>query len=85
MALAFSSLCLHHKFCNISNVLRDTVNILIIATATMLHPASVISRANYSWDVGWELVCCIKTREIKTEPFDGTIMFFWGLQILVRH
>lgn len=85
MALAFSLLCLHHKFCDISNVLGDTVNILIIATATMLHPASVISHANYSWDVGWEMVCYIKTREIKPELSDRTIMFFWGLQILVRH
>lgn len=51
----------------------------------MLHPASVISHANYSGDVGWEMVCYIKTREIKPEPSDGTIMFFWGLQILVRH
>lgn len=73
MALVFSLLCLHHKFCNISNVLGDTVNILIIATAAMLHPAPVISHANYSWAVGWEMVCYIKTRGIKPswllEPF----------------
>lgn len=51
----------------------------------MLHPAPVISHANYSWDVGWEMVCYIKTREIKPELADRTILFFGGLQILVRH
>lgn len=75
----------HNKFCNTSNILGKTLNVLIIATATTIHTAPVISHANYSWDVRWEIACYIKTREIKTEPFYGTIMLFWGLQILVKH